>query len=126
MVDHETEIRRRISDPGAFVVRRRHDAGYEDDFGEPVFDDERIPAWSARAVMTYVEPLIKPINDLLTEVVKRRDEAAEIPAQIGDTLLVNGLSPSDLWQRYAHAATVITEILTDWSIDADEQPADQA
>jgi hypothetical protein len=109
--DRFREIHKRICDPGHYMPR-----------GDNYRED--IPHWSARAVDEWVAENTASVDRLLVEAVKRRDEAAHIPQHLADDLLVHGMSTADLYQRYANAVTVITEILTDWSTDADEQPAD--
>lgn len=95
MTDHQREIRARVCDPGTFVKR-------EGNFTEP------IAFWSARAVWAYVEPYIKPIDELLVEIVRLRDQAAEM---IDSPLPGLALEATHQWQRYATAETVITQIL---------------
>lgn len=99
MTDHETEIRRRICDPGHFIGKRG------DDY------TESIAFWGSRAVWAYVEPLLQPMETLLVKVVELRDDSAVLADdRLGLSEELRALAQQQ-WTRYANAATVLTEIL---------------
>lgn len=63
-----------------------------------------------KRVQRIAERANKPsAQDVLTETVRRRDEAAETAESCHE--LVEGRFAEEQFQRYAHATTVITEIL---------------